>query len=99
MGKYEDRYAEASKRFNEWGNSEEGQRNRRERSELIQKAKSAGAEELGKAVDAIATTPSKRANAAVETPAPAGKTTAPSSKTTAPVKEPFLDASVLEEAR
>merc|ERR1711920_279066 len=69
MGKLQDRHDEASRTYNTWGNSEEGRRNLRERTELIKQCKASSMEELGKAITAI------DPNKATGTPAKVGKRT------------------------
>merc|ERR1712129_309865 len=105
-----DKYHEAKKTFNEWGTSEEGRKILSERAALISQSKATGAEELGRAIDAMEggetdratkATPTKRAHDAMKTPTketPAKQRRVSVGKVTAASKEPFLDEPILEEA-
>merc|ERR1712156_223916 len=100
--KYQDRHKEASRKYNEWGSSEEGQKNLRERNELRRQCKTEGMEELGKAVSDLKNTPTKRAQDVEEhTPTKdrvvKQRRVAPV-RASPPTKEPSLDEKVLEEA-
>jgi len=100
--KYLDRYEAGMRRFNEWGNSEEGRKNLRERNELLRQCRLESKEELDSATVGGETTgasPAKRAaktGAAAETPVKLRRVA--SSKGSPQSSDQALDEKVLEEA-
>jgi len=110
--KYNARYAEESRKFNEWGNSEEGRKNLRERNELLRQCKAEGTEELNNALaatdssqtdGALKHTPTKRTKAVQDEDTPTKGSAAKQrrvapTRASPPIKGPALDEEILQEA-
>lgn len=95
--KYHDKFAAAMKNFNEWGSSEEGQKNLRERSELMKKCKAAGKEELDKAMEisnVSSIRPAEGTNLAESTPVKRRRTTPDKESPALPANEPQSEAKI-----
>lgn len=100
--KYYDRFEAETKKFKEWGSSEEGRKNLAERSEIFRRIKAEGKEELDKAVAAAeggVTSPAKRASTEPTNVTPAKQRRAvPAGTPSAGGTEVQWDEEVLKEA-